>query len=738
MGRARWVLTLLNGETVVQSVPFSWSLPEFDDVEITEDSQGAVWLSGENLIAIRVLLPKGEIMRYDLTPYQRKASKPQWNQVHLLDAAAGGQWLWSSNTFASSGGVDRPVRVEGEKLAPMGEIPALAGEVIKDIRVRDGGSLWFLTRKGLYDVSLEPLKATQVTNPASDVVLESIVPFGDRWIVITSGGASQSAIWELLPSGWGRHVVQANLHLMSRYRYSTPYYLNTNSGILVGTKAGWVWMPRGEGSARVIDGRDAWPLGRAGDMISLGGDRLFVQGSSADWPPGMEFHVRDFVGSEIGAPFFEWQPWQGWAVDSRERVFTLLDQSGQIAVLTDGQWSYFPLPKGFYEGHRYTVLADARDRAWVIQLDQKCMPVWILSPDLKDWEVLPGLDAALVKYGTDVANLRYSPELSVATGPRGQVAYLTKGRKLHYWNGSDWREWWVDDIIGSREGDRVQALFFSTEGDLCVNAVRSDTTRRLSNGADWSSEARRESADIELPADASESIPADFPDKGASRISAATDVGGRKWILADDQLFVSRDGRFSRLLRGESVRAFAASPLLREVRIDKAGNTWLRFGVDAAPSVVMIPKVSRVMPEAKVTVDDEGVARLECATDFFVEYRQEDGEWKPLKESKETINSFFEGDREIEVRFFSPELDAFGPQKISYRSGISWADRFRKSAEVFATGDDSAREAAIRLLKNKPAQALVILRERDARTETERWWIEAAIQECEREAGKPH
>ncbi len=735
-GRGRWLLTLLKGETVVQSVSFVWSLSEFCDVEITEDSTGGVWVSGANPVAIRVLLPKAEVMRYDLTPFQRKSSKPQWNMVHLLEDGAGGQWLWSSNTSDTSAGVDRPVRVDGGRLVPMGEIPGLQGQAIKDMRVKDRGNLWFVTRKGLYDVSLNPPRATQVPGPASDVSIQSIVPFGDRWIVITSGGASESAIWELLPTGWGRHLVQAKVQSMSRYRHSTPYYLNTSSGILIAAKTGWVWMPRSEGDARVVDERDAWPLGRPGDMVSLGGDRLFARGSSSEWPPGMEFRVSDFIGPEKSPPFLEWEPWQGWAVDSRERAFTLLDKSGQLGVLTNMAWSYVPLPKGFYEGHHYTILADARDRAWVVQLDQECMPVWILSSDLKSWETLPNFDAALEKYGADVGSFGSSfSGLHVAGGPRGQVAYQSRNRKLRYWNGSTWREWWIDDIAGSRTGDPVLPPFFSPEGDLCVNTLHSGSTRRLIDGSEWSTEARRENPDALPPKASATGLPTDFPCKDGAAPSVLADTTGRQWVLADGQLFVCREGKTSRLLCGEHVRALDTASELTEVRFDKRGNTWLRFG-KKIPSIVMMPKPSRTKPTARVTVDESGVARLECATDFFVDYRAGDGGWQALKEPSVTIDSFFEGDREIEVRFFSPELEEFGAQKIAYRCGISLADRFRKAADAFAMGDDGAREAAIRLMKNKPAEALAVLKEWKPESETEKWWIEAAVQECEREAAK--
>ncbi len=51
-------------------------------------------------------------------------------------------------------------------------------------------------------------------------------------------------------------------------------------------------------------------------------------------------------------------------------------------------------------------------------------------------------------------------------------------------------------------------------------------------------------------------------------------------------------------------------------------------------------------------------------------------------------------------------------------------------------GPDSARAEAVQALTRKPDEAVKVLKSREAKSETEKWWIEAAVQECEREAAK--
>lgn len=737
VSNGKWLVSVLKGTKVEQTVPFDWENKTWDHMEVAEDSGGAIWLTGETPKAVHISFPDARVITYDLTPFRREAREARWNRVGFLEDGRGGRWLWTRNTADNYAGVDLPVRVEGESLAPLHDVEGMKGEILMDVQARDRGSLWLITRKRLFSFSLDSGRADLVPPPDGKDFrfLYAMIPDGKSWVLF-GGSPAEPEFWELRAGAWVRRELPPRAGLNTS-NPDDPYYLRMPAGLIFAARDGLLYLPDGSDSAKLLDWRNGWPLGSTRGVMPLDGNRFFATPWDGRSGRGVIATLEEFLSPKPAADASVVSPRSGWAVDASDRVFTILSDSLTLNVWTGREWIEIPRPESLPLRWRYDIEIDGRGRIWVFpESSDLKRPMAILSPDLKDWETFATFDDALVKYREDLKNFAVGKDSRrPVCGPRGQIAYRTPVGQLRYWDGSAWRSWKLEEIIGPTSGDQMTEPFFSPEGDLCLNTRKSPSTWRLVEGKRWQSEEKskarpddstgREREELELP-------------NGFSAYKLRSplverDNLGRIWVAGSGQLFVFYDGRITPVFAEGKVHPFLASPSLGEVRTDRAGNTWIKTG---SLERVLIPARHHEIPPATMEVDAQGQARLKVTTGHQIEYRVDEGPWQTVKSDDHSMGYLFEGRHVIDVRFVTAELDVLGPIRLTCQVATPEVTQLAHFADVLADGPDSARDDAVRALTRKPAEAMKILKSREAKSETEKWWIEAAIQECERQAAK--
>lgn len=737
----KWILTVLKGAKVEQSIPFDWENKSWDHLEMTEDSDGGIWLTGEVPKVVRARFPDSGVVTYDLTPFRRANRGSNWNDVGFLEDGRGTRWLWTRNTADNYAGIDLPVRVEGETLSPLSDVEAMKGQALMDVQARDRDSLWFVARKGVFVFSLDTLQAEKVPPPGEKDFrfLYTIIPNGKNWVLF-GGSPAEPELWELRAGKWVRRVLPPHV-AFNTSNPEEPYYMRLHGGLVFAARDGLLFLPDGSNNGKLLDWHNGWLLGSTRSVVPIKGSRFFATPWDSRAGCGMVANLEDYLLPKPAVDASMISPRSGWAVDANDRVFTILDDSLTVNAWTGREWIEIARPESLPLRWRYDIEIDARGRIWVFPDSSDLnRPIAILSPDLKTWETFPRFDDALVKYHEDLDGFAKAREWKrPILGPRGQMAYRTPNWLLRYWNGSEWRSWKLEEIIGPASDDRVSTPFFSPEGDLCVNTLKSPNTWRLVDGKQWKSEAKREGIPDRWTENQSHVERAELPDGfSAYKLrspSVAVDNQGRTWVAGSGRLFVFHNGRIAPVFEDGKMHPFLASPSISEVRTDRAGNTWIKTG---SLDRVMIPARKHEAPKAAVKVDALGLATLEAATGDQIEYSIDHGPWQTVKPGTRAIGYLFEGRHEIEVRFVTPELDVLGPVHLECQVSTPMAEQLGRFVDVLAAGPDSDRAEAVRALTRKPDEAVKVLKSREAKSETEKWWIEAAVQECEREAAKPH
>jgi len=604
-----------------------------------------------------------------------------------------------------------------------------------DVQARDRDSLWFVTRKRLFSFSLDTHKADLVPPPDGKDFrfLYTIIPNGNNWVLF-GGSPAEPEFWELRSGAWVKRVLPPRAGLNTS-NPDDPYYLRMPEGLIFAARDGLLYLPDGSDSATLLDWRNGWPLGSTRGVMPLEGSRFFATPWDGRSGRGVIVSLEEFLSPKPSAGASVVSPRSGWAVDASDRVFTILGDSLILNVWTGREWVETPRPESLPLRWRYDIEIDARGRIWVFpESSDPKRPMAILSPDLKDWETFATFDDALVKYREDLKNFAAGNDSRrPILGPRGQIAYRTPTGQLRYWDGSAWRSWKLEEITGPASGDQMATPFFSSEGDLCVNTRKSPKTWRLADGKRWQGEEKRDSPADKERQETERELPDGFSAYKLRSPVVAVDNLGRTWVAGSGRLFVCHNGRIASVFEEGKVHPFLASPSLSEVRTDHAGNTWIKTG---SLERVLIPARAHEMPKATVEVNVQGKATLKVATGNQIEYRVDEGPWQMVTSDDRSMGYLFEGRHEVDIRFVTPELDVLGPMRVTCQISTPIAAQLARFVDVLAEGPDSARQDAVQALTRKPAEAMKVLKSREPKSETEKWWIEAAIQECERQAAK--
>jgi len=736
--KGKWTAMILKDLVVEKMIPFDWSDGSRVSIQAAEDSHGGAWLSGGSQWIVKVEAESGRAIFYDAKPFcwTRDTS---WYPFHFFEDSRGGQWIWSNN---GKDGQFVPLKVDGETLSAISMIDEPKDDIL-DVLRKDDDFIWLVGRNKLYVMNLDSYRVERVHGPGQvsfdDPV--SLLPYGRGWLLIERR-YSERKVWELSADRvWVRREFPSGASLYEAHS-NEQTYCQTPDGAFLLAQEGAIFFPFGTTTSEVIDWRHGWAMGAVREIVPIANDRLFVFTRDQRLPEFAVVNSKDLLEEKPAADVMDVPAREAWIVDSRDRVFTFFEEKDQLCAWTGAEWTKIQLPNGLGTISTRDLMLDAQEHIWVVPAYNDSGEVGVLSSDLQDWDVLPDIKAAMVKYRDELgAAFQNSSFIKPVLGGKGYIAYQTAASNLHLWDGKEWRKWRSEEITGRKNHIDLSQPFYSPEGDLCVMTDHPKTTYRLVGGQSWQLDPRVLAGDevwLNRPASrVGRRVPEGFEPRDIKEPYVSEDNLGRIWVAGAHQLYVFRNGRTVPVFRDERVHPFLGPCAIGEVRVDKAGNTWIQQHY-FRPSRVMIPSRNPRLDKVALNVDDWGRLKVETETMNDIEFRLDEGEWASLKSPERELGYVFQGKHVVEVRFITPDLDVVGPVRMECDFPMPVGEQLGHFAERFTAGTDREREESVAILRQKPVEALAVLKEWKPRTETEKWWIEAAIQECEREAGKPH
>lgn len=734
-GKGEWMLTVLDGDRIARKIPFAWPLDSWANFEMARDSRGRVWLSGGLPEVVRCDPSTGEARVFNLAPLATEPPKERWNSVYFTEDPRGGLWLWASSQADNYVSLPGPVRVIGDALELLPEIPGYTGKRLVELRARDKDSMWIGTRSdGLFALDLGTLSAARVAGPPGNSMhyFGGMFPFGNTWLVL-GGSGSRMGLWQLADGKWTQRLGPGQVRF-SRWNKPAPASLEIESGALFAIEDGILFVPRAGDGAKVLDWRNGWTLGGAGQFLPLGGDRFAVLSRGGNPPRWAVADLRDYLEPRTLSDAEEILPWRAWAVDGQDRVFTFLEEKPTaLDVWQNGAWRTILLPDGLKSDRLSHVEIDARGNSWVFS-DEIADPVGILSPDLKAWIIEPDYRAALAKHIAELDGFGSGLWwLRPVTGPNGQIAFRTQNWEIVHREGEVWKTWKLQDIGAFPDGDRVSTPFFAPDGRLCVNTLRSDKTWKLGTDGRWTAESKLPGIEDmwtnNKPRHTDRKLPDGFVPKNIRAPWVATDNLGMTWVAGNGNLFKHYKGRTVAVFDGSAMHPFMQNPPIHSVRVDRHGNAWLQLGIDSIKHA-MIPARKFPAPDIALRVDRWGEAGLRAPVDGTVEWRIDGGNWRTLPPGETSLGFLPSGKHEADFRVITPRLDLIGPITQTVLVAMDPKNQIAHFIGLLKTGPDRMRELAVAALSARPDLAIPALKASEAKEDS--WWIQAALQECER------
>jgi hypothetical protein len=674
--------------------------------------------------------------------------------VSLVEDARGRVWFWSNCQF----GGDERGAVRGVLIADGGNVthhPGLAGVVTNRISViapMGGSNFWMAVRAaGIFSVNLDTLAGERVAEPETNVFqsVQQMFPIGDDFYVIAGGGVSfnreglTGSLWRRRSGRWQKLLGGLDSSGTTE-QFAQRHHLVTTNGLwLAGFGTGGWFVPHNDGAPIQADWRvdlpfttiDRWFRWKEGQLLGLQfGRGGFIADESVLLAGGLRRRTAQIF-----------QPARPFVQTGDGRVFGFFrGQERTLREWAGNAWRAHPLPDNVQLGS-HELLTDSMNRLWWIHLpygSPDATPSYIFDPARGKFETFSGYPAALQSQRARPPALRvgrdeyFAPKFS----PDGRICFEDKFLKLYYYNGRTWRDWRKTDI-GGRDMDLMVHPFFDADGHLGVWLDK--TLWRFTELEGWRAAAASASAETGFENRAGAQPPL-RPAALARADSVVADRLGTFWLTAERQLFRAAFGLTHEAFAADEAQPFIDGRKLLEALTDNSGNTFLRTSVQGRDEYVLVP-ARAPLPDTVATLiqNDEDGMTLRLSANFKTPrftWRSDDGSWSEAGTNQTLrLDDLASGKHRIQVVAVDRWVQADPtPAEISVEVKGDAEPRLQKWIAQLGDKDFARREAAIKLLARQPELALPALRAALQR-ETDRdrrWWLEAAIQQCEQARSK--
>jgi hypothetical protein len=674
--------------------------------------------------------------------------------VSMVEDKAGRIWFWSNPLLGSEsrGSLRGALVVKDQKITHYPKLTGNPDNRITVIAPMNRTNIWIAARDvGIFsldpDTFLASLMAAPETN-AFRTVRQMFVIGEDRYVI--SGDpysfdkrGLRGTLWRWRDGNWSK-LIDGLDSAGSPDQIAERQWRVTPEGLWLtayGT-GGW-FVPTNDAPARQInwqtgstfDTIDRWFRLKDGRMVAFqfgrGGmvaDAALLTGNTAVKATSQILRTRDpLLRTDDG------------------RIFAVLrgDESA-LNEWTGKDWKRHAIPDNLQVPGGCRLAADAKGRVWLVEWDypdstqHRCL---IFDPVRGRFEQFSSFQSALQTQATPLAGTRLGNDDFAAAvfSKDGRVCFEDRSWNLRYFNGREWRQDHVNQIAGGLRDSANRDPFFDKDDKLSV----------VLNGTLWQFEYLGGWRDTGTPASAVKkpSLAATTPTVATSpnvpdAESVVADQRGVFWIVARKQLYRAGYGLRVPCFPANEPHPFADGRKLTGVMLDNSGNAFLKTTVRGVEEYVLVP-ARGPLPDTNIKLQQtEGSAVLQLSapdtTGPRFSWRGDDGDWNAaMTNTALMLDELPHGKHRIQVVAIDEQLQIDpSPAEITVEIKTNPAEQIQNWIRMLADGDYQKRESAVRSLGRYAEAALPALRKAlESSPENQRWWIQAAIQQCEQSGG---
>ena len=674
--------------------------------------------------------------------------------VSMAEDARGRIWFWSNCLLGddSRGAIHGVLIHENDTVTHRPTLDGMTDGRISVIAPLDGTNLWLAVRDaGIFSVNLDTLAGTRVEAPEKNafLVVQQIFSVGeDRYVISGSpweynSRGLRSALWRWRGGRWTKLIDGLDLH-------GTPEQLAdrrwrvTKEGLWLGAfgLGGW-FVPPDDGPAQVINWQKGSPLDTIHRWFQLKDGRML----------GLQFGRGGIVADtallaqkSAVPPAVSIVPAAQPLLRTAEgKVFAVL--RGDEAALNewDGkQWLRHPFPDKVQLSGSCKITGDSSGRVWLVDAlynpDPALVATYVYDPGKGDFLKYKNLRTALQ------AQLAASPEFQMGGNGAftpvfsrdGRVCYESENRyRLNYFDGHQWRAWnRVNEIMTGEylRSGQENPPFFTKDGKLSV--ILNDSAWQFDDLTGWKKSGVK--PDDFRPA----AVPKDnlvAPPYAPTADSIVAGDHGIFWVVAGRQLFRTGHGLHAACFAPNEPQPFADGRKLTGVLSDKSGSVFLRTSILGRDEYVLVPPRGP-LPHTTAKLLDNGTdgVTLQLAANIpsplFI-WRVDDAPWSQADTNQTLrLEELVAGKHRVQVAALDAQLQTDPvPAEVSLETHSNPDQLIQKWITQLGDKDFARREAAVKNLSRHAETALPLLRQtRERESDPDRrWWLDAALQQCE-------
>jgi hypothetical protein len=721
----------------------------------TMDSKGRVWLGGSFPRIYRTDGKGGVTLVHKFVPEdfssrekKRMITSDLYNPIHCEEDGLGRMWVWSGTTGSivnqwgknpnldSSPSLHGIYLISGDKVELHDDLGAIKGGDFYSVARFDNRHMIISdSENGVYKIDIESWRPENLPG-STPLELKNVHElFVDGSEIYAFDRLSGTNLWRWSNEQW-TDVVPDFENNSAGIGYSPRTWLRTKDGMVIQAFEHEAWFLPHTGPARTLSWKSTFPISKIKAIVQLKDGTFCVLVNESQI---FYCEIANPTNNGSSNRIVEVEPDVAWL--SSKHIWMIPRKDSTALKEWDGKtWLIHPIPN---KGRGDVMLnEDEQGMIWVYNYDGSAN---VLDPVKNQWQSFGRFDDCLAATKGHPVHFQHSwrgpfPRYS---SDKQQIAYYASTwQAVHYFNGSVWRFFKWTDISGWPGDVVLNPPWFDAKDKLCVS-TRANTMWQFDENGKWSSVPfiEHSSDDYDSPEKTKfrvDNLPEGCPIRNPHSIQ--TDNLGTFWFTKDTNLYRCIGDQCVSIFAPDEITPFNSTPYLLEVEVDSQGNAFIKTLAAETRRYLILAK--RPAPQTTIALkrmdEDSFIATFNPHSDGGTNFRWqlEDGPSQLIKTDSLTLDHLANGSHILKVTAIDDQLnmDAM-PSTAKFETKINPSRQMALLVAQLSDPDFSKRKLAVEALAWQPAVALPALRKvRESATEDQRWWIDAAIQECEGKA----
>jgi len=723
----------------------------------TMDSKGRVWLGGCFPRIYRTDGKGGITMVHAFTPEdfrsrekKRMLTSDLYNPIHCEEDGVGRMWVWSGtwgsviNQYGKNPNLDSSPSLHGIYLFSEDKM-----EVHDDLGAIQGGDFYSVARlddrhmvvsdseNGVYKVDIESWKTQNMPGPAPLELRNVHELFVDGRDLYAFDEFPKANLWRWSNEQWSE-VAPDFENSTPGVGYAPRTWLHIKNGLLVSAFEHETWFVPHTGSARTLSWKSAFPITKIKAIVQLKNGTFCILGTETESDTQIFYcAVADPTNDWSSHRIVEVEPDEAWLIS--KHIWMIPKKDSTVLKEWDGKtW----LPHSIPNVGRGDVMLNEDDQGtiWVYNYDGSAT---LFDPIKNQWRGGPTFDNCLATTKEHPVHFQYpwqGPYPRYSSDKQQIAYYADTWQALHYFNGSVWRVVKWTDVTGWPGGGDLGPPWFDAKDKLCVSN-RGNVMWQADENGKW----------VSLPFVAHPSDPYDPPERPKFAVSDlqkaiaarfantvhADNLGGY-WCTGAGNLYHCIGNQWVSIFEPGEITPFNANPAILDADVDSQGNAFIKtLAADTRRYLILSKRPAPKTTIALKQVDEDSfIATFNPHSDGVITFRWQldDDAWKVSKADSIALDHLPNGPHVLKVTAIDDQLNMDAtPATARFEIKVDTNRQMTLLVAQLHNPDFSKRELAVEALARQPAAALPLLgKARETATEDQRWWIDAAIQECER------